>query len=140
MKVVIDTNVFISRVASSKGAPARIFDKWVNGAFELIASNDIIIEYRTALGYERVRKRHGLTPPQIENVINDLLSAVTLVTPTEAVDSVVDDPDDHKFLECAQAGGAEFIISGDKHLLNLKEYRGIQILSPAAFLLLLGQE
>ena len=140
MKVVIDTNVFISSAISTKGAPAQVFNKWLNGAFELIVSDAIMNEYRTALRYEHVRKRHGLTPSQMEKLIDDFLSGVTLVTPTEAAHSVADDPDDDKFLECAQAGGAEFVISGDKHLLNLKEYKDIQILSPSAFLLLLSEE
>ncbi len=144
MKVVIDTNVFISSTMSTKGAPAQVFDKWLSGAFELIVSDDIMTEYRTVLRYGHVRKRHGLTPPEMEKLINDFLRdflrGVTLITPTETVHSVIDDPDDNKFLECAQAGGAEFVISGDKHLLNLKEYEGIQILSPSAFLLLLSGE
>jgi putative PIN family toxin of toxin-antitoxin system len=140
MRVVIDTNVFISSVISTKGAPAQLFKKWLDGAFEIIVSDAIMIEYQTALRYEHVRKRHGLTSPQMEKLLDDFLGGVTLVTPTEAVHSVTNDPDDNKFLECAQAGGAEFIISGDKHLLNLKEYEDIQILSPSAFLLLLSGE
>lgn len=49
------------------------------------------------------------------------------------------DPDDNKFLECAIAGGADYIVSGDAHLVEMEEYRGIQILTPAEFLVVLGE-
>lgn len=50
------------------------------------------------------------------------------------------DPDDTKFLECALAGGADYIVSGDAHLLNVGQHEGIQIVSPAAFLSVLNQQ
>ena len=60
------------------------------------------------------------------------------VAPRGIVAQIEDDPDDNKFLECAVAGGAEYVVSGDPHLLALRQFRGIQILSPAAFLTLLN--
>ncbi|HEX8228447.1 MAG TPA: putative toxin-antitoxin system toxin component, PIN family, partial [Chloroflexia bacterium] len=61
------------------------------------------------------------------------------VHPTVPIDAIASDPDDNKFLECAVAGGADYIVSGDKHLLSLGEYEGIRILSPADFLRVLEQ-
>jgi predicted nucleic acid-binding protein len=61
----------------------------------------------------------------------------TFVDPQIKLDVIEDDPDDNRVLECALTGGATYIISGDTHLLNVKEYQGIVILSPAGFLTLL---
>src|SRR5438093_338492 len=137
MRVVIDTNVLVSSAVSEQGAPARIFRQWAEGAFELLISEEILAEYRRALGYERVRKRHGYAPDRIDAVIADLRRSATFIIPVEALNVVTQDPDDNKILECAVAGGADYIISGDTHLLDLKEYQGIQILPPAAFLMVL---
>lgn len=63
----------------------------------------------------------------------------TLVKPEISLDVIADDPDDNRIIEWAVAGGAHYMVSGDAHLLATKEYRGIQILSPAAFLLVLSQ-
>jgi uncharacterized protein len=60
-----------------------------------------------------------------------------LVTPTETIQLIREDPDDNKFIECVLAGGAEDIVSGDTYLLAVKEYRGIHILSPSLFLAVL---
>ncbi len=140
MRVVIDTNVIVSRSITNKGASASIFDLWLQGAFDLIVSEDILAEYRRALGYERTRKRHGYTFSQIDQFIGDIRKAAMLVIVSEPLDVMEDDPDDNKILECAVTGGADYIVSGDRHLLNLRHYRGIQILPPAAFLLVLEQE
>jgi putative PIN family toxin of toxin-antitoxin system len=140
MRVVVDTNVFISRSISNRGNPARVFEKWEEQAFELLVSDEILAEYRKALGYERIRKRHGYTPDQMDELVEKLSTSATLVVVSESPHIVADDPDDDKFIGCAVAGGADYIVSGDAHLLALAQYRGIQILSPATFLLLLGWE
>jgi predicted nucleic acid-binding protein len=69
--------------------------------------------------------------------IAGLRDAALLVIPTEAPAVIADDPDDDHVLACAVAGEADYIVSGDRHLLTLGEYRGIRILRPAAFLALL---
>lgn len=64
-----------------------------------------------------------------------------VVEPQEDVDAIPEDPDDNRVLECAVAGAADCIVSGDvRHLLRLREYQGIHILSPTAFLALLDQQ
>jgi putative PIN family toxin of toxin-antitoxin system len=136
MRVVIDTNVIVSSALSSMGAPARIVQHGLEGTFQLVVSETILAEYRRALGYERARKRHGHTPDRIA----DIRKAATLVAGTLTLKVISEDPDDDKFLECAVEGGAEYIVSGDAHLLNLQHYQGIQILTPAVFDALLNQQ
>src|SRR5436853_6345705 len=111
MRVVVDTNVIVSRSISNKGASALIFDLWLQGAFDLVVSEDILAEYRRALGYERTRKRHGYTPSQIDQFVADIRNAAMLVTAGEPLEVVQDDPDDNKILECAIAGDADYIVS-----------------------------
>lgn len=139
MKVVIDTNVFISRFLSPKGTPARIVELLEAGAFYLLVSDGLVGEYQRALQYEHVRKVHGLTAEQVQKWVTDLRRTSVFVKPSAPIAAILSDPDDNKFLECAVAGGADYIVSGDKHLLSLGEYEGIRILSPADFLRVLEQ-
>jgi putative PIN family toxin of toxin-antitoxin system len=87
------------------------------------------------MGYERLSRRHRLSPAEISSIAADLAEFATLVEPTERLQVVLDDPDDDKLLDAAVAGHADFIISGDHHLLELRTYRGIRVVSPAVFVL-----
>jgi uncharacterized protein len=139
MKVVIDTNVLVSRAISEKRAPAAIFRLIGEGAFEHLVSQAILDEYRSALEYEHVRKLHRRTGAQIITLLSEIEEAATVILPSISLLVIEADPDDNKVLECAVAGGADYIVSGDKHLLSLGEYAGIRILSPAEFLRVLEQ-
>lgn len=125
----MDTNVFISSFFG--GNPRKIIDLWKQDRLQLCLSQAIVEEYVEVL------LRLGL---QDKMEIKELLSLFskggnTLFTSeTETVTLVADDPDDNKFIECAVALEAEYIVSGDKHLLNIGKYLNIKILSPLAFL------
>lgn len=134
MRVVLDTNVIISRYLSPHGPPAQILERWEVHAFELLVSQPILDEYRRALLYERVAARHGLSVEEVDEVVEAMGQFGALVAPEEVAPVVALDPEDDKFLACAVVGGADYIVSGDAHLLALEEYRGIVILSPRAFL------
>lgn len=138
MRIVIDTNVVVSRFLSPKGAPAQIFEKWRLESFELLVSEPVLSEYQKALSYKHVRARHRMTDEEIAETIRDFRKFAILVNPAEKLAVIKEDPDDNKFLEVAEAGGAGYIVSGDEHLLKLREYRSIQILPPTAFLAALG--
>lgn len=134
MRVVADTNVVVSRYVAPHGIVVRILNRWQQNAFDLLVSEAILAEYQRVLAYPRLRARHGLSDEQISAVVDDFREIGLLIEPEVSISAVEDDPDDDKFLECAVAGGAEYIVTGDSHLLNLKQFQGIQILSPAAFL------
>lgn len=140
MKVVLDTNIIVSAILSPAGIRSQVIGAWHNQQFELVVSEPILAEYQQALNYREVASRHNLDPTQVTEIIADLRQFATVVEPTEKLNIILEDPDDDKFLECAVAGGADYIISADPHLLNLEEYRGMQILSPSEFLALLRQE
>src|SRR5262245_9120806 len=101
MRVVIDTNVIVSRSVSEKGAPALIFDHWLQDTFDLVVSEENLAEYRRALGYERVRKRHGYTLAQIRDFVDEIRESATLVVADKALNVIEDDPDDNMVIECA---------------------------------------
>lgn len=97
----------------------------------------MLSEYRRALGYERVRRFHGKSDPELDRLIRNFELSAQLVHPQVSVSGVIDDPDDNHVLECAVAGNATHIVSGDRHLRTLGAYRQIPILVPRTFLSLI---
>ncbi len=134
MRVVLDTNVVISAFLNPGGIPAKLFQLWRQEHFEVVITEAILDEYIRVLQYPRIQTRLHL---DISEVSDDFREFSTLVEPGETLNVVKDDPDDNKFVEGAVAGGCEFIISGDIHLQSLKQYQGIQVLSPTTFLTVL---
>ncbi len=132
--VVIDTNVYISSLISSTGAPAKIMGLVLSKRIAMVVSYSVLNEYVSTALYPAIKKRHGLSNKLIEEKIFTLGKIGKLIKPENHLGVVIDDPSDNKFLECAVEGGADFIISGDKHLKNLKSYQGIKIVDPAEFM------
>lgn len=139
MRVILDTNVVVSRFLSARGAPAQVFKLWEAHAFDLLVSRPILQEYKKALSYPKVRKLHQLSGQEINEIVNGFSQLSILIEPDIKLRIIKADPKDNKFLECAVTGKADCIISGDKHLLEAKEYQGIQIFTPRAFLLALSK-
>ena len=129
MRVVIDTNIFISSFFG--GNPRKVIDLWKSGQITLCLSRPIVDEYVDVL------RRMGL---QNERELEELLSLfahgfhVLFTTKTPNLKVVKKDPDDDKFIECAVALNSKFIISGDKALREIEDYMGIQIQNPKQFL------
>ncbi len=134
MRVVLDTNVVVSSFIAPAGTPAKVVELMRENELELLVSEAILAEYESVLMYPQIQIRHSLSSIEVADIIAQFRAQAIVVEPGQELEVVKDDPDNDKFLECAVAGGAEFIVSGDKHLLALKEYAGIHILSPAAFL------
>ena len=140
MLVVLDTNVIISAMLIKHSLPRTLFDLQKAGRYKLLLSEDILAEYRRVLCYPHIQRRHQQAIQQVERFLTSLRKTSSIVEPTEHVMVVHDDPSDNMFLSCALAGNAEYIVSGDRDLLDVQAYRGIRILSPAQFLRLLEQE
>lgn len=133
MRAVLDANVLVSAVLQPIGNPALILDAWRSHGFDLLVSDAILAEVDDVLRRPRLRRRHGWTDDQIEAFVLMLGDVAIGVQGTRAVSADLDDPDDAKYLACAVAGGADYLVSGDNHLLTLIEYEGIRIVSPAVF-------
>ena len=138
MIVVLDTNVIISALLSAEGPPAQIIDLWEAGVFDVAISTPLLDELKRALDYPRVKKYQKMTPDEINTLLGRWSTISVYVEPEVALEVVEDDSDDNRVLECAVAAKANYIISGDKHLLDLGEYRGIEVLPPAGFIVLLS--
>lgn len=106
----------------------------------MVVSEAILAEYERVLNYPKVRSRHSLTDDELARFLARLRQVAMLVEPQEALTIVADDPHDNKFLECAVAASAMYIVSGDRHLNALGEFRGIQILRPVVFVAVLASE
>lgn len=136
MKVVVDTNTVVSGIARAAGNPSQILELWRQGKLELLSSIATIAELERVLTYPRVRKLLQLTDEQIKRFVALYRAQTTQVAINTAFHVVENDPDDNMIVDLAVAGNARYIITGDKkHLLPLKRYRGIEIVSPATFLL-----
>ena len=129
MRIVLNTNVFVSGVFFS-GPPYQILKAWRNGKVQLVISQEILEEY------QRVGETLAYQFPGVD--LGPILELVTvkaeLTQAPRLPEPVCDDPDDDKFLACALASNSEVIISGDKHLLKVSGYCGINILRPRKFL------
>lgn len=132
MRVVLDTNIFISSVLG--GELSAIIDEWKAGKFKLIVSDAIAREYLDVIN----RPKFKISPIEIVAVAEYLLQTAEFVTPDEQVVVVVADPTDNKFLEAAAAGKVNYIVSGDRHLLDLGSFREIPIITGKDFIDLLN--
>jgi hypothetical protein len=134
MRAVLDANVLVSSLVNPSGVPAEVLKAWRDERFQPVTSRAILSEIGRVLRYPKVRKRHGMSDIKIEGWIDDLAHLAVLVPGKIAVTMITEDPADDRYLECALEGEAESIVSGDQHLLKLKRYQHIVILTPRAFL------
>jgi putative PIN family toxin of toxin-antitoxin system len=134
MRVVLDTNVIISGLLFSGGPPGKVLDLWIDDRILVVLSQELIEECLEVISRPKF-KRAG-TPFERQELLINLfeIGGTVFVNPKHSLDVIKDDPDDNRFLECAVEGRAEYIVSGDDHLLALREYQGIPIVSPADFL------
>jgi len=130
MKIVLDTNVFISGIFWERNFCAQIIELWKKGKIILISSIQIIEELIKTLSNFKI----PLSSEEILEWREIIIENSTVVESSENLEIVKEDPTDNKFLEAAIAGNADHIISQDRHLLNLKEFRGVKIVKPEEFL------
>ena len=140
LKIVLDTNVFVSALINPRGKPAQILNYVFESKVRLFTSPSIIEELERVLSYPKLVKRHGLEKQELKEFVSDLLSILSLVEGKKAIEVIAEDPADNNYLSCVVDAKADFIVSGDIHLLNLREYEGIQIITPAQFLEMLEKE
>jgi putative PIN family toxin of toxin-antitoxin system len=130
VRVVLDTNALVSALLFS-GVSSKLVSLWQNGLIAPLLSREILDEYLRVLSYPKF----ALSEEEIKELIQEeILPFAEVVKPKKRLRVVQRDPSDNKFLECAVAGKADVIISGDKDLLSLGRYRQIRIQSPAQFL------
>ena len=127
-RVVLDTNIIISSALG--GALVFVLEKWDEGKFTVVVTTDVVSEYFAVLN----RPKFGLKQETIDRIIHYIYQFSEFVVPEEQIRFIEDDPKDDKFFEAAITGKVDFIVSGDKHLLAIKEFRSIPIISGREFL------
>ena len=137
LKVVLDANIFVSAVLKPHSDLARVFEWVKEDKIRVVLSDDILSEIKAVLLYPKIKKRHGQTQREIEDFLKKTARASILTQGKIDVDPIKEDPSDNKYLSAALEAKADFIISGDHHLRDLKTFQGIRILDPSTFLLLM---
>ena len=126
---VIDTNVVISAILFG-GGPGKLIDLWKKGHITPLITEEIMAEYIRVLAYPKFK----LSEEEINFIIHQEILPFFKVVKSKPGPSIIKkDPDDDKFIQCAEVGNAQILISGDQHLLALKFHHDIKILTPAQF-------
>ena len=138
MKITLDTNVLIS-ATFWHGDSEKIIEKVEGKDIELILSKEIIEEFARVLRYKEIQEKVKNKNLEMKMTVEKIISISKIVEPIERLKIVEDDPDDNKFLECAKLGKVDFIVSSDNHLLKLKEFEGIKIITPKEFVKIINK-
>jgi putative PIN family toxin of toxin-antitoxin system len=133
LRVVLDTNVLVNGTIVRYGAPARILTAVTQRQIRLILSPYLLAEYLSVLQRPHISRRYPHFREQLALVRRFAFVNAIWTNPTTIEQVIADDPKDDAILACAHEGKAAYIVSGDEHLLALREYRGIKILTPRDF-------
>ncbi len=129
MRVVLDTNILISAFVFPGGAPESVYRAALEGRVTLVTSPALLAEFGRVLS-----TKFGWDASVAGEAVAQIARVGEVVRPTEKVSVIGDDPADDRVLEAGAAGGVEVIVSGDRHLLRLKFWRGVRIEKAALFL------
>jgi putative PIN family toxin of toxin-antitoxin system len=130
VKVVVDTNVIVSAMLFG-GKPGKLIPLWQRGTIRPLASKEIIDEYLRVLTYPKFK----LSEEDVNFLLyQEILPYFEVIDVEPGPRIIKKDPECEKFIRCALAGKAKWIISGDRHLLALKAYQKIKILTPSDFM------
>ncbi|HKB16604.1 MAG TPA: putative toxin-antitoxin system toxin component, PIN family, partial [Planctomycetota bacterium] len=130
IRAVLDANILVSAILSPKGPPARVLAAAGEGRFLLLTSPSILEELGRVLLRPRLVRRHGWSEGETRAFL-ERLARLAVVTPGKTrLEAVKEDPADDRYIECAVEGSADYVVSGDAHVLGLGEYRGIRVRSP----------
>ena len=134
IRVVLDTNLFVSALLKPDSNPDKIINLAREEKVLLLISDAICDEITRVLFYPKIRKRLVSSDEELQNFVK-LLRTVAIVTPGNLnIPPLAADPDDTKYLICAVEGRADYIVSGDHHLTDLKIFQGIRVVTPAEFI------
>lgn len=137
LTVVLDTNVIVSGTIHKGGHPAAILDRWREGQFILIISKALLEEVEDVLHRPHLKGKYHLSDEEIERVLYNLRSYGLMVPGKLEVKVIQEDPEDNFLIAAALEGEADYIVSGDPHLKDLSEYKGIRIIPPREFMRIL---
>ena len=134
LRAVIDTNLFISGLFARDSLSAQLQNLWIDRHFELVTSLEIIKEVSRVLSYPRIKARFHPKQDNVRRFFRLIFRKAIISKDIYRTDKIVDDPTDNKFLACALEKKADYIVSRDPHLRNLKHFHGIQIIDATTFI------
>ena len=133
-KAVLDSNILVSALVVPVGKPAQVIKHAHEETFALCLSEDILQETNIALHRRHIQRRFHPTEERIEEFLAALRDFCQLVTVQHVENIILNDPPDNLVLACAVEGKADYLVSGNLHLLDLEQHRGVKIVTPAQFL------
>lgn len=142
-RVVLDTNIFISAILSPKSKTASIVKLVLDGKLHLVIAPAMWKELHAVLQYPKLKalmKRNDVSMDEVKDLLYKI-ERITITAPGEKkVDRITKDTSDNMFLACAVEGKADFIISGDSHLKDVKAFQGVEIVNPDVFIKMVRKE
>jgi len=133
VKAVLDSNIWLSGVFW-RGKPHEIVKLAESKKIQTFITKEILAEILDVLNKEKFRRLMEDPGVQTSELMRTILNISTLVEAKEKLDVIKEDPTDNKILECAVAASAEYVVTGDKHLLELKKFGGIRFVKAKEFL------
>ncbi|MBC8184811.1 putative toxin-antitoxin system toxin component, PIN family [candidate division KSB1 bacterium] len=133
-KAVIDTNIFLSGLLNEFGAPAKLIKHFQNDEFLLVLSENILQEYQEVI----LEFNNDVLINQADDLFLTILNRAIFINPSEKHD-VCRDKDDNKFIDCAIAANAEYIVTKNIKHFPIKKYKGIKIVKIKDFLTVIEQ-
>ncbi|MEK7314508.1 MAG: putative toxin-antitoxin system toxin component, PIN family [Deltaproteobacteria bacterium] len=129
MNAIVDTNVLISGIFFESGPPDKIIKALINGNFNLVISPEILTEYIETITELRV----SYPRINVDNLVDKIFRKSHMYMAGRLPRAVCRDPKDDMFLACAVTSKTKIIVSGDRDLLSVSGYKGIEILTPRRF-------
>jgi putative PIN family toxin of toxin-antitoxin system len=120
IRAVLDANVLVSALINPTGTPARLVALWRAERFTVVVSDALLRELYEVLHYPKLLVRHGWSAAQIRAFVGELAHYAIRTPGALTLTVIQDDPADNRYLECAVEGAADFLVTGDRLLLNLE--------------------
>ena len=140
MDVVLDTNIAVSAAITPAGNPADVIRAWQAGRFRWITSLPLIAELERTLRSDRLQRYMAWSVSDVEGFLAIVRASGAIVSPQTEINRITTDPPDNRVLEAAVEARADYIVTGDSHLLGLKRHESTDIVTPARVLAILTSE
>jgi hypothetical protein len=134
MKAAFDSNILVSALIKPEGKPAQIVARAREGEFQVALCDAIREETYRVFHYRHIQRKFQLSEKDIEDFLIAVFELEPLITIQHIENLIPHDPPDNIILACALEGGADYLVSGNLHLLDLKQHRGVKIVTPTQFL------
>jgi len=138
MEAVLDTNVAVSAAISPKGPPAEIIKSWRARSFTWVTSPPLLQELESALRSPRLKRYLAWNDDELLEFLALVRAVARIVVPTSRIDVIRVDPADNRVLEAAAEGRADYVVTGDRHLLEIGRHENIPIVTPARFVAIIA--